>query len=224
MARPWPAVRIPRPARSTSRAPSPATRSWCRSRSSRRTAHRHTPAACSRPYTVDPQAIAARIDRDPKRTTWTIDKARGVVRLDQIELQPGGIELPLKPMLGCVGVAPARKEAIGTSCAGRLRRQHGLRLDGRRREVDAAGQRARRAAVSRRRPRADGRRRNRRHRPRDLDGRRVQRHAGEEEGRRLAAARERHPRDGPRQRPAAAGSLPARDDRAAEDGSSPTMA
>jgi amidase len=70
------------------------------------------------PYTVDPQAIAARTDRDPKRTTWTIDKARGVVRLDQIELQPGGIELPLKPMLGCVGVAPARKEAIGASVPG----------------------------------------------------------------------------------------------------------
>ena len=70
------------------------------------------------PYTVDPGAIAARIDRDPRRTTWTIDKARGVVRLDQSELQPGGIELPLKPMLGCIGVAPARKEAIATTVPG----------------------------------------------------------------------------------------------------------
>jgi len=70
------------------------------------------------PYTVDPAAIAARVDRDPKRTTWTIDKAHGVVRLDQVDLQPGGIELPLKPMLGCVGVAPARKEAINTTVPG----------------------------------------------------------------------------------------------------------
>jgi amidase len=70
------------------------------------------------PYTVDPAAIAARVDRDPKRITWTIDKARGIVRLDQIELQPGGIELPLKPMLGCIGVAPARKEAIATTVPG----------------------------------------------------------------------------------------------------------
>ena len=70
------------------------------------------------PYTVDPQAIAARVDRAPMRTTWTIDKARGVVRLDQTELQPGGIELPLKPMLGCIGVAPARKEAIATGVPG----------------------------------------------------------------------------------------------------------
>lgn len=70
------------------------------------------------PYALDPAAIAARTDRDPKRTTWTIDKARGVARLDQSDIQPGGIELPLKPMLGCVGVAPARKEAISTSTPG----------------------------------------------------------------------------------------------------------
>jgi amidase len=70
------------------------------------------------PYTVTPQAIASRVDRDPKRTTWTIDKARGVARLDQVELQPGGIELPLKPMIGCIGVAPARKEAIATGVPG----------------------------------------------------------------------------------------------------------
>ena len=70
------------------------------------------------PYTVDPAAIAARADRDAKRTTWTIDKARGVARLDQVDLQPGGIELPLKPMLGCIGVAPARKEAIATGVPG----------------------------------------------------------------------------------------------------------
>ena len=73
------------------------------------------------PYTVDPGAIAARVDREPKRLTWTIDKAKGVARLDQTaggEIQPGGIELPLKPMLGCIGVAPARKEAISTSTPG----------------------------------------------------------------------------------------------------------
>jgi amidase len=70
------------------------------------------------PYTVDPTAIAARVDRDPKRLTWTIDKARGVARLDEADVQPGGMELPLHPMLGCVGVAPARKEAIGTATPG----------------------------------------------------------------------------------------------------------
>jgi acetamidase/formamidase len=70
------------------------------------------------PYAVDPAAIASRVDREPRRTTWTIDKARGVARLDQVDLQPGGIELPLRPMLGCIGTAPARKEAISTAAPG----------------------------------------------------------------------------------------------------------
>jgi amidase len=70
------------------------------------------------PYAVDPAAIAARVDREPLRTTWTIDKARGVARLDQADIQPGGIELPLRPMLGCIGTAPARKEAISTAAPG----------------------------------------------------------------------------------------------------------
>jgi len=70
------------------------------------------------PYTVDPAAIAARVDREPRRLTWTIDKARGVARLDQADVQPGGLELPVRPMLGCIGVAPARKEAISTAAPG----------------------------------------------------------------------------------------------------------
>jgi amidase len=70
------------------------------------------------PYAVDPGAIAARIDREARRLTWTIDSARGVARLDQADVQPGGLELPLRPMLGCVGVAPARKEAISTATPG----------------------------------------------------------------------------------------------------------
>jgi len=70
------------------------------------------------PYTVDPAAINASVDREAKRVTWTIDKAKGVVRLDQPDVQPGGIELPLRPMLGCIGVAPARKEALSAQTPG----------------------------------------------------------------------------------------------------------
>jgi amidase len=70
------------------------------------------------PYALDPAAIGARVDRDAKRATWTIDKVKGVARLDQADLQPGGIELPLRPMLGCVGVAPRGKEAIATITPG----------------------------------------------------------------------------------------------------------
>jgi amidase len=70
------------------------------------------------PYTVDPAAIAARTDREPRRTDWQIDKAAGVARLSDPTLRPSTITLPLRPMLGCVGVAPARKEAIGTAAPG----------------------------------------------------------------------------------------------------------
>jgi amidase len=64
------------------------------------------------PYAVTPQAIAARTDREPKRMIWNIDKSKGIVWIDSPDLTPSRLELPLKPMLGCVAVAPARKEAI----------------------------------------------------------------------------------------------------------------
>lgn len=70
------------------------------------------------PYVATPQAIAARKDGEAKRVTWTIDKAKGVATLDDASIQPGGISLPLRPMLGCIGVAPARKEAIAASTPG----------------------------------------------------------------------------------------------------------
>lgn len=69
------------------------------------------------PYAVDPATLATRVDREPRRVAWRIDKSRGVARLEAIDRHPT-IELPLRPMLGCVGVAPARKEAIATSTPG----------------------------------------------------------------------------------------------------------
>ena len=70
------------------------------------------------PYAVTPQAIAARTDRDPKRMIWNIDKAKAIVSLDSTDLTPAHLELPLAPMLGCVAVAPARKEAIAAITPG----------------------------------------------------------------------------------------------------------
>jgi amidase len=69
------------------------------------------------PTTLDPADLTSRADRDSRRVTWTIDKTRGTVRLDARDIHPS-LELPLKPMLGCVGVAPARKEAISTATPG----------------------------------------------------------------------------------------------------------
>jgi acetamidase/formamidase len=70
------------------------------------------------PYAVDPASIGARVDREPRRSNWQIDKAAGVARLIDPEIRPSTITLPLRPMLGCVGVAPARKEAISTATPG----------------------------------------------------------------------------------------------------------
>ena len=68
------------------------------------------------PYAIDPAALIARVDREPRRVNWLLDKARGTVRLDGADI--GGLELRARPMLGCVGVAPARKEAVATSTPG----------------------------------------------------------------------------------------------------------
>ena len=67
-------------------------------------------------YAVDPGALLTRVDREARRVSWLLDKTRGVARLDGPEL--GSLELPLRPMLGCVGVAPARGEAIATTTPG----------------------------------------------------------------------------------------------------------
>jgi amidase len=68
------------------------------------------------PYTVDPGSLLNRVDREPRRVTWLLDKAKGVARLDAADIAT--IELPLRPMLGCLAVAPARREAIATSTPG----------------------------------------------------------------------------------------------------------
>lgn len=70
------------------------------------------------PYAVDPASLSARQDREAKRVTWQIDKAAGVARLADPDVLPSAITLPLRPMLGCVGVAPARQEAITTPTPG----------------------------------------------------------------------------------------------------------
>jgi amidase len=70
------------------------------------------------PYAVTPQAIAARTDRDARRMIWNIDRTKAIVSIDSPDLTPSHLELPLRPMLGCVAVAPARKEAIAAITPG----------------------------------------------------------------------------------------------------------
>ena len=70
------------------------------------------------PYTADPAFLRHEGEREQTTETWEIDKDRGVARVASDEIEPQGIEVPLRPMLGCVAVAPARKEAVATSTPG----------------------------------------------------------------------------------------------------------
>jgi amidase len=67
------------------------------------------------PYTADPGFLRTEASRDPKRVTWQIDKQKGIAYLDPVEYKGPRIELPLRPMLGCIGTAPGNKAAIPTS-------------------------------------------------------------------------------------------------------------
>ncbi len=67
------------------------------------------------PYAADPAFLRSEGLREPKTMTWQIDKQRGVATLESAEFKPGRLELPLRPMLGCIGTAPAGKGAIPTS-------------------------------------------------------------------------------------------------------------
>ena len=68
------------------------------------------------PYTVTPASILNRTERQAARANWLLDKASGMARLDNNDIN--GLQLRMRPMLGCVGTAPARKEAIATSTPG----------------------------------------------------------------------------------------------------------
>lgn len=67
------------------------------------------------PYTADPAFLRTEATREAKTVTWQIDKQKGVARLETGDFKPGRIELPLRPMLGCIAVAPAGKAAFPTT-------------------------------------------------------------------------------------------------------------
>jgi amidase len=67
------------------------------------------------PYTADPAFLRSEALRDAKRATWQIDKQKGIAYMDPGEFKGPRIELPLRPMLGCIATAPPNKAAIPTS-------------------------------------------------------------------------------------------------------------
>lgn len=72
------------------------------------------------PNVVDP-AFVAELPWPPRGTRryaeWHVDAAAGVATLRD-PVVPGGMVLPLAPMLGCFGVAPDDGEAISTATSG----------------------------------------------------------------------------------------------------------
>jgi acetamidase/formamidase len=69
------------------------------------------------PYTADPAFLRAEALREAKQATWHIDKQKGIAYSDPADYKGPRIELPLRPMLGCIGTAPDNHAAIPSSTA-----------------------------------------------------------------------------------------------------------
>ena len=65
---------------------------------------------------VDPDYVSELPERSP--VTWSVDVGSRTARLELPGATPSQIELPLDPMLGCIGVAPDRGQAISTATSG----------------------------------------------------------------------------------------------------------
>ncbi len=61
----------------------------------------------------------------PRVVRWTIDREAGTVALEEPPAALRGLRLPLDPMIGCFGVAPAGGQAISTATSG----EHGGNMD-----------------------------------------------------------------------------------------------
>jgi amidase len=90
---------------------------------SRDTGWTFTPVA---PNVIDPAAVAKMPER--QRCTWLIDRRAGTARLAEPPASLAGWSVPLAPMIGCFGVAPAAGQAISTATSG----PHGGNMDYRR--------------------------------------------------------------------------------------------
>ncbi len=70
------------------------------------------------PNVVDPEYIAEFPREQRQRGEWDIDVAMGTATLLKPETALGRLTLPLRPMLGCFGVAPDGGQAISTATSG----------------------------------------------------------------------------------------------------------
>lgn len=75
------------------------------------------------PHVLDPHYIVQM--PEPMSARWEIDLEGGKATLVEPETKLGRLALPLKPMLGCFGVAPPRGQAISTATSS----THGGNMD-----------------------------------------------------------------------------------------------
>ena len=70
------------------------------------------------PYAADPSFLRYEGEHEQQSERWDVDSAARVARPSTPALRAQGIEIPFRPMLGCVGVAPPRKESVWTATPG----------------------------------------------------------------------------------------------------------
>ena len=70
------------------------------------------------PYVADPAYLRYEASDEQIRETWDVDIDARIARPSTPALAAQGIEIPFRPMLGCVGVAPPNKEAVRTGTPG----------------------------------------------------------------------------------------------------------
>ena len=70
------------------------------------------------PYAADPSFLRYEGEREQQSERWDLDSVARVARPSTPALRAQAIEIPFRPMLGCVGVAPPRKEAVSTATPG----------------------------------------------------------------------------------------------------------
>ena len=70
------------------------------------------------PYAADPSFLRYEALDQQQTETWELDRVERVARPTTTAFRQQGIEIPFRPMLGCIGVAPPRKEAVWTATPG----------------------------------------------------------------------------------------------------------
>ena len=70
------------------------------------------------PYAVDPAFLRYEALQEQQTEVWELDLVERMARPTTAASREQGIEIPFRPMLGCVAVAPPRKEAVSTATPG----------------------------------------------------------------------------------------------------------